>query len=56
MMVYENKLARDFHADKANQKWVTDISYLHTKQGFLYLSVIKDLYDNFIVAYDIVTI
>ena len=52
LMVYENKLSRNFRADKPNQKWVTDISYLHTKQGVLYLSVIKDLYDNFIVAYD----
>ena len=52
MLVYENRLQRNFRADKPNQKWVTDISYLHTKQGTLYLSVIKDLYDNFIVAYD----
>ena len=48
---YENLLNRDFHADKPNQKWVTDISYIHTKQGVLYLSVIRDLYDNSIVAY-----
>ncbi len=48
---YENLLNRDFHADKPNQKWVTDISYVHTKQGVLYLSVIRDLYDNSIVAY-----
>ena len=33
------------------QKWVTDISYIHTKQGVLYLSVIRDLYDRSIVAY-----
>ena len=48
---YENLLNRDFHADKPNQKWVTDISYIHTKQGVLYLSIIRDLYDNSIVAY-----
>ena len=48
---YENHLARDFHADRPNQKWVTDISYIRTGQGFLYLSVIRDLYDNSIVAY-----
>jgi len=54
--VYTNKLARDFNADGTNQKWVTDISYLHTKQGVLYLSVIKDLYDNFIVAHDTGTV
>ena len=48
---YENLLNRDFHADKPNSKWVTDISYIHTKQGVLYLSMIRDLYDNSIVAY-----
>ena len=48
---YENLLNRNFHADRPNQKWVTDISYIHTKQGILYLSIIRDLYDNSIVAY-----
>ena len=48
---YKNLLNRDFHADKPNSKWVTDISYIHTKQGVLYLSIIRDLYDNSIVAY-----
>ena len=49
--VYKNHLARDFHADRPNQKWVTDISYIKTGQGFIYLSIIRDLYDNSIVAY-----
>ena len=48
---YPNLLNRDFRADSPNQKWVTDISYIHTKQGVLYLSVIRDLYDNSVVAY-----
>ena len=48
---YPNLLNRDFSAKRPNQKWVTDISYIHTKQGVLYLSVIRDLYDNSIVAY-----
>ena len=48
---YDNLLNRDFNADRPNQKWVTDISYIHTKQGVLYLSIIRDLYDNSIVAY-----
>ena len=48
---YENLLNREFHADRPNRKWVTDISYIHTKQGILYLSMIRDLYDNSIVAY-----
>ncbi len=48
---YPNLLNRDFKAERPNQKWVTDISYIKTKQGILYLSVIRDLYDNSIVAY-----
>ena len=48
---YENLLARQFRADRPNAKWVTDISYIHTKEGVLYLSMIRDLYDNSIVAY-----
>ena len=48
---YENLLNRQFQSDRPNHKWVTDISYIHTTQGILYLSMIRDLYDNSIVAY-----
>ena len=48
---YPNLLNSDFHAYKPNQKWVTDISYIKTAQGTLYLSIIRDLYDNSIVSY-----
>ncbi len=48
---YPNLLNRDFKAERPNQKWVTDISYIHTVQGVLYLSIIRDLFDNSIVAY-----
>ena len=48
---YKNLLNRQFHADCPNSKWVTDISYIQTKEGVLYLSMIRDLYDNSIVAY-----
>ena len=48
---YKNHLARNFTAERPNEKWVTDISYIKTEQGFLYLSIIRDLYDNSIVAY-----
>ena len=44
------RMNRDFHASKPNSKWVTDISYIHTRQGVRYLSMIRDLYDNSIVA------
>ena len=48
---YANLLNRNFHADRPNQKWVTDISYIPTRQGTLYLSIIRDLFDLSIVAY-----
>ena len=52
---YENLLNRDFHSEAPNCKWVTDISYIKTKQGVLYLSMIRDLYDNSIVSYKTAT-
>ena len=48
---YDNLLNREFHADQPNHKWVTDISYIRTRQGVLYLSIIRDLFDNSIIAY-----
>lgn len=48
---YPNLLNGDFKAERPNQKWVTDISYIKTNQGTLYLSIIRDLFDNSIVAY-----
>lgn len=47
---YPNVLNRDFVASAPNQKWVTDITYILTRQGWCYLSTIKDLFDGFIVA------
>jgi transposase InsO family protein len=48
-----NLLNRDFHASKPNEKWVTDITYLIFNGQRLYLSAIKDLYNNEIIAYQI---
>ena len=48
---YDNWLNREFNAEHPNQKWVTDISYIQTQEGVLYLSMIRDLYDRSIVAY-----
>ena len=48
---YKNLFARQFRADRPNSKWVAHISYIQTKEGVLYLSMIRDLYDNSIVAY-----
>lgn len=50
---YPNVLARNFIASQPNQKWVTDVTFIRTRQGWAYLSTIKDLYDSFIVAYQV---
>jgi putative transposase len=47
---YPNLLNRDFVASRPNQKWVTDITFVATQQGWAYLSTIQDLFDGFIVA------
>lgn len=52
---YENVLNREFTASRPNQKWVTDITYIATQQGWAYLSTIKDLFDGFIVAHEVGT-
>jgi len=49
---YPNILNRNFSSVRPNEKWVTDISYIRTPQGTLYLSIIRDLFDNSIVAYE----
>jgi len=48
---YDNILNRDFCAEAPNKKWVTDISYIIMPDGVLYLSAIRDLCGNFIVAH-----
>ena len=49
--IAENKLNREFQADKPNQKWVTDITYLHTSEGWLFLAVVMDLFSRLIVGW-----
>jgi transposase InsO family protein len=44
--VCENILNRDFHAELPGQKWVSDITYLWTTSGWLYLTVVLDLFDR----------
>lgn len=52
-VISDNHLNRDFYASEPNQKWVTDITYLGFNGQKLYLSAIKDLYNNEIIAYEI---
>lgn len=49
--IHENILQRQFHAVKPNQRWVTDITYIPTMEGWLYLAVIMDLYSRRIVGW-----
>ena len=49
--VSPNLLERDFKADKPNQKWVGDITYLRTKDGWLYLATVIDLYSRAIIGW-----
>jgi putative transposase len=49
--VAPNVLNRDFTAPEPNTKWVTDITYIPTTQGWLYLAVILDLYSRIVVGW-----
>jgi transposase InsO family protein len=49
--VCENILARDFTASGPGEKWVSDITYLRTLCGWIYLTVIIDLYDRKVIGW-----
>lgn len=49
--VAENVLARDFRADAPNRKWTQDITYIWTKEGWLYLAVVIDLFSRMVVGW-----
>jgi len=46
-----NHLDREFAADAPNQKWVADITYLRTRQGWIYLAAVMDLFSRRIVGW-----
>jgi putative transposase len=49
----ENKLDRDFTAEAPNRKWVTDITYLPTATGWVYLAVVIDLFGRKVVGWSL---
>ncbi|WNB77601.1 IS3 family transposase [Methylomonas koyamae] len=49
--VYENVLDRQFEQAEANRAWVSDITYIRTLSGWLYLAVVLDLYSRKIVGW-----
>lgn len=48
-----NRLERDFSAERPNQKWVTDITYLPTLAGWVYVAVVLDLFSRKVVGWDV---
>lgn len=49
--VAENLLQQDFSASKPNEKWLSDITYLWTGSGWLYLAVVLDVYSRKIIGW-----
>lgn len=49
--IASNKLDRDFEADGPNQKWVSDITYIPTDEGWLYLAGVMDCFSRKIVGW-----
>ncbi len=49
--VAENTLNQTFQASKPNEKWVSDITYVWTSQGWLYLAVVLDLFSRKVVGW-----
>jgi transposase InsO family protein len=51
MPVQENVLNREFVASKPGEKWVTDITYVSTAEGWLYLATVMDLFSRKIIGW-----
>jgi len=51
--VAANLLEQDFNADRPDQKWVSDITYVWTEEGWLYLAVVLDLYSRRVIGWAI---
>ncbi len=49
--VAPNRLNRDFHAMRPNEKWLADITYIPTAEGWLYLAAVLDLFSRKIVGW-----
>ena len=51
--VVENHLNRNFTVEKPNSAWVSDITYIRTKQGWLYLTTVIDLFDRKVIGWSV---
>ena len=52
-MTVNNVLNREFNPKSPSKVWVSDITYIHTKEGFLYLTTVIDLYDRKIIGWSL---
>ncbi len=52
-LVVENVLDRNFNVTKPSRVWVSDITYIQTKEGFLYLTTVIDLYDRKVIGWSL---
>ncbi|MEH6637099.1 MAG: IS3 family transposase, partial [Halioglobus sp.] len=50
-LVSSNLLNQNFHAEHPNERWSSDITYIHTTQGWLFLAIVMDLYSRRIVGW-----
>ncbi len=50
-IIAENKLQQNFDVDTPDTVWVTDITYIRTHEGWLYLAVVIDLYSRRVVGW-----
>lgn len=51
MPVHENRLNRSFDVESANRSWAADITYIWTREGWLYLAVILDLFSRRVIGW-----
>lgn len=51
--IMENVLNREFKVTEPSKVWVSDITYIHTKEGFVYLTTVIDLYDRKCIGWSI---
>lgn len=51
MPVAENVLDRDFDPEEPNESWCADITYIPTREGWLYLAVVEDLFSRRVVGW-----
>lgn len=52
-LIVENHLNRQFNQNEPSKAWVSDITYIPVKEGFLYLTTILDLHDRKLIGWSL---